>query len=275
MESRTKDYLSDQYSIERKGNDMEFQWLGNASAEICCDQTHILVDPYFQKGNEKQNHLLKEALFRADLILITHPHFDHFNDIKWIADHSSIPIYVGPSGPKIARRQGVKGNPFLLLKDGMEIPVGRDASIFVYASRHIEFDDPLKKETLKRMLKPENIRKGVAVGFRAMMFSMQEDDIFAFEIREQTKSLFLIGSGALKPDVKYPVHPDLFLLAYQGRSDLDIWSIPILRQIRPKKTLLFHFDDAFPPVSQRVDTTGLTRRIRNVSEAPFGVWLTV
>ncbi|MCF0259478.1 MAG: MBL fold metallo-hydrolase [Erysipelotrichaceae bacterium] len=251
---------------------MDIRWLGNASLEVRCKHTHVLIDPFYQKGKAEQNRILTEALNRADLILITHPHFDHFNDIKMIAGRYSVPVCVGPSGPVIARRLGVRKAEFSVLKDGMTIELDKDAKIQVYSSSHISFDDRLIKETAARALRLKNIAAAAAVGLRSRIFSISEDDVFGFEVTEGNKSIFLIGSGALRDDIEYPVHPDVFILAYQGRSDLDVWSERLIRRISPAETMLFHYDDAFPPISKRVRTERIRRRCLNVAEAEFGVW---
>ncbi|MCF0260499.1 MAG: hypothetical protein HUJ54_11635, partial [Erysipelotrichaceae bacterium] len=150
--------------------------------------------------------------------------------------------------------------------------VNEDAKIQVYSSRHIQFDDRLIKETAVRVLKLKNIAKGAVFGLKSLIFSITDDDVFGFEITEGNRSLFLIGTGALRDDIEYPAGPDVFVLAYQGRSDLDAWCAPLIKRISPKRTILFHYDDAFPPISSRVRTERIRQRCPNVSEAEFGVW---
>jgi L-ascorbate metabolism protein UlaG (beta-lactamase superfamily) len=57
------------------------QWFGQASVKIQQSGKTIYIDPYNLKANDK-----------ADAILITHPHFDHFSieDIKKIATPNTI-----------------------------------------------------------------------------------------------------------------------------------------------------------------------------------------
>ncbi len=51
--------------------------------------------------------------------------------------------------------------------------------------------------------------------------------------------------------------PDLLTLPYQGNYDLLKAADEVLEKIQPKKVMLTHFDNAFPPVSRDVDTRSL------------------
>ena len=50
---------------------------------------------------------------------------------------------------------------------------------------------------------------------------------------------------------------DILLMPYQGSSDLVTHARPVLETLRPRRVVLTHFDDAFPPLSSSVDTAGI------------------
>ena len=50
---------------------------------------------------------------------------------------------------------------------------------------------------------------------------------------------------------------DVLLMPYQGSSDLVSHARPVLETLRPRRVVLTHFDDAFPPLSSSVDTAGI------------------
>ena len=67
----------------------------------------------------------------------------------------------------------------------------------------------------------------------------------------------MLGSLNLAADVDYPTGMDLLVLPYQGTSDLLTPAIQIIDRLKPRAVLLDHFDDAFPPISNTVDTSDI------------------
>ena len=67
-----------------KLNSVEIEWLGHASFRISDGTVVIYIDPY----------VLPEYAEKADLILVTHDHFDHCatDNIKKIADDSTVVV---------------------------------------------------------------------------------------------------------------------------------------------------------------------------------------
>ena len=53
---------------------------------------------------------------------------------------------------------------------------------------------------------------------------------------------------------------DLSLIhIYQGSACLESAALDVTARLLPKRILLDHFDDAFPPVSESVDTRGFKK----------------
>lgn len=67
---------------------MEIKWHGHASFEIFSDGKTIYIDPY----------KLPEKPKKADLVLVTHEHFDHLSNINQLRRPST--IVIGPEGCK-------------------------------------------------------------------------------------------------------------------------------------------------------------------------------
>lgn len=65
-----------------------------------------------------------------------------------------------------------------------------------------------------------------------------------------------MGSLGLREDTDYPQGADLLILPYQGSACLESAALETAARLMPKRILLDHFDDAFPPVSEHVDTRG-------------------
>ena len=64
----------------------------------------------------------------------------------------------------------------------------------------------------------------------------------------------MLGSMELDPDTVYPENADLLILPYQGKENMAEAAMEIVERLKPARILLDHFDDAFPPVSEEVDT---------------------
>jgi len=60
--------------------------------------------------------------------------------------------------------------------------------------------------------------------------------------------IILISQGA------YVERNLLMTLPFQGRSDLNTYTLNIINRLKPKALYLHHFDDSFPPVSDTMNT---------------------
>ncbi len=80
-----------------KIEDIELRWLGQSSFLIE-NEKKVYIDPYKLSGGEK-----------ADIILITHPHYDHCSveDIKKIVKKNTVVVIPADCQSKIARIEGV------------------------------------------------------------------------------------------------------------------------------------------------------------------------
>jgi len=82
-----------------KIGDMDLRWLGHSSFLIEAEGKKIYIDPYKVSRGEK-----------ADIIMITHPHYDHCSveDIKKIVKEGTILVVPADCQSKIARLEGVE-----------------------------------------------------------------------------------------------------------------------------------------------------------------------
>lgn len=59
-----------------------------------------------------------------------------------------------------------------------------------------------------------------------------------------------------------PTGADVLVLLFQGRSDPSHLGESLVRRLRPKAVLLDHYDDSFPPMTARIDTTAFEALIQ-------------
>ncbi len=67
-------------------NEVKIEWLGHASFRISSGNLVIYIDPY----------ILDETPAKADLVLVTHEHFDHKDDMNIEAISKDDTVVVGP-----------------------------------------------------------------------------------------------------------------------------------------------------------------------------------
>lgn len=84
---------------------VEIRWFGHATFTFSDGAASVLVDPFF-----KENPACGEipADLRADVILISHAHWDHLGDAAEIARQRGIPIVGTPEVTRLFEAEGVK-----------------------------------------------------------------------------------------------------------------------------------------------------------------------
>jgi L-ascorbate metabolism protein UlaG (beta-lactamase superfamily) len=112
----------------------EVLWLGQAAFRITTPGGKVIVIDPWLKTNPKTPAAFKDlhALGKVDLILVTHAHFDHFNDAPELAKLNNAPMYSGAGlgntvvtlgilEPKLAPRFGKGGTIMPFGPNGVKI----------------------------------------------------------------------------------------------------------------------------------------------------------
>ncbi len=232
---------------------MKISWLGTASILVESSETKLLFDPYLKLHSSGLPPFPLDAIADADAIFITHPHLDHFADMPAVMERCAAPVYVCSRGREIAREQGFDAERMRTIAAGDVVRLG-GVVLRAYQCCHCVYDRPILRETLSRALRPSKLREGLSIEAQNRHFSIDmERDVLGYEICAEGKRVFLLGSANCREDVAYPTGMDLLIYPYQGRSDMDTYSLRFLERFRPKRVMLDHFDDAFPPVSAHMD----------------------
>ena len=234
---------------------MEIIWRGTASVSVKTENTRIEIDPYLHAFNRDLPPLNPEEIKSADGIFITHPHPDHFADIDSFT--GSAPVYVSQNGIKRAKRQGFHTQNMIAIAPGERYRVG-DISVTVYQSRHCKYNAGI----IRKILTSARTYRMMDKVFRMLSDMLRfpiSDDIYAFEIEAEGKKIMLFGSAGMDAGTTYPTNADLLIFAFQGRTDMAEYSLPLLQRLKPKKVLFDHIDDAFPPFTTEVDTQEVIR----------------
>ena len=63
----------------------------------------------------------------------------------------------------------------------------------------------------------------------------------------------MCGSLNLREEQEYPIGSDLLVLPYNGWEDNLPPAVRMIERLKPKKVLLSHWDNTFPPITSYID----------------------
>ncbi len=235
---------------------MKLTWYGTASILLETENSIILFDPYLKylpKDYEQKN-LLKNrrsAFEKAQSIFITHGHFDHLASIKELYSNLPCKVYLSNAPYKTLRRRRFNKEKMQIISVGQTIAVG-DFNVKVIQGKHVKFvSKDIWESTKKNFGKLLDRRIKLAIDY--LRYPEKGETLF-YEIEVEGKLIQLMGSADLCDKVSYNTGADLLIIPHQGRNDIDEHNKIIVKTLKPKRVLLDHYDDAFPPFSATIPT---------------------
>jgi L-ascorbate metabolism protein UlaG (beta-lactamase superfamily) len=232
---------------------MRLKWYGTATILLENDKTQLLFDPFLS---------LNRATFKPSLddlavvenILVTHGHLDHIIDIPVIIKHggNKAMVYCTKTPREVLTLKGVPNERIQKIAPADVLNIGA-FEVRVLNGKHITFN---KGMILKTFLNPRVLayRGNIKFLSKENKVCIEAGETVVYDIYSAKKRVLLLGSLNLDEHTEYPEGVDLLILPFQGRSDIGSYAISFIDRLRPKKVLLDHFDDTFPPVSSYVDT---------------------
>lgn len=238
---------------------MEITWFGTASVAIKTGDQHIIWDPFVTlPGAAIRNS--EEDFQRYKNVLLTHGHMDHLASIPKLVKKEDVKVWCTMTPAKTLRKKGVDRHKIHLLAPGETIHFP-GMEIDVLKGRHIHYDRGILKKTF---LNTRMISYCYNLPWNAVsMIKFPENgETVAYLIKAEGKRILLLGSLGLDPEETYPSDVDLLILPFQGASDLITPTMEILEKIRPKRLMIDHYDDAFPPISNNIPLWELKKWMR-------------
>ena len=232
---------------------MRLKWYGTATTLLEQDGAQLLFDPFFPLNNKVFQP--PAADFAAvESILITHGHFDHMADIPVIIKQSGAKstVYCTHKPREVLISKGVPERQIHETFPGDVLNIG-PFEVRVLKGKHIVFNKAL---LLKTFLSPR-----ILANWGKLMYLLKQNNDYGefgetvvYDIQVQSKRILLMGSLNLDENTEYPKGADLLIMPFQGRSDISTYAMPFIDRLQPKKILLVHFDNSFPPISSDVNT---------------------
>lgn len=234
-----------------KKQDIRITWKGTATFVLEAAGERILFDPFVQiRGGENLGSI--DEFLGEETIFITHGHFDHLCRVPQILEEGDATVFCTARPAKTLEQYTQETDRVAQIRVGDIIPIG-DIRIRVLKGKHIEFQMKRIFDTMTPLRVLRHWRNMPFLLWANREFQ-EGDETVAFEIKAEGKRVLLLGSLALDERESYPTGADLLILPYSGNNDLVGEADRIIDRLRPKRILLSHFDDAFPPMSRSVDT---------------------
>ena len=239
---------------------MKIIWYGTASIALESKGKRILFDPFVPLRGSKVATKLTDFIGYKE-IFVTHGHFDHIVDLPKLIERSpSAYIYCTRTPADKLMKEGVPKHNIRLIRPGESFTAG-GFYVRVYQSRHADLELAGEVIFSHRLFR-------YAANLPAAInnyFSYKDNgEIIMYEVLADRKRLLLLGSMNLADDVKYPESCDALILPYVGYKDNLAQAEKIISRLNPKKVILDHWDDTFPPLTKTVDTSDIESYYKDI-----------
>lgn len=236
---------------------MDITWYSAAGLILREGEAAIAFDPFFGMSvgcfTDKNPVPLPADDFRQVTdVFVTHGHVDHIYHLPQLCGLSSFRIHCTPAPRKTLLRRGVPSERIVPAAAG-GTDIVAPFTVTAYQGRHCRFDLPI---ILKTVFRKGFFRHPVhLVRFLwTMVRFLEKGEILMYEVSWVGKRVQVLGSLGLDAGTDYPTGADILILPFQGRSDLETYALDIVRKLKPRSVLLDHYDDAFPPISDDIET---------------------
>ena len=236
---------------------MRLVWHGTASIEIICSSGRILFDPFVPlKGSDTD---VRPGDFDGFTdIFITHGHLDHIVSIPGIVKRNpSAVVYCTRTPFRTLSRKGVPVSSLRRIEYGQVLNAG-GFKVTVFHARHAVLPRVSLSRAAAVLRSPH--RGNLPNILREHIRCRENDETVLYLVEADGKSVALMGSLNLRGDAEYPVGSDLLVLPYNGWEDNFPPAVRVIERLKPKRVLLDHFDDTFPPLTGPVDLSPVLRR---------------
>ena len=252
---------------------MHVIWHGTASVEIAGIGGRILFDPFVPLPGSAVPVKIWDFDGFTD-IFVTHGHFDHISNLpEIIRRNPETKIYCTGTPYRTLIRRGVPEQNMRLIQNGNVIE-RNGFRIKAFHGRHAVLPKASFPRLAYILKSPQKVN--IPHILCENRICTENDEIVVYQIEAEGKNICLIGSLNLRPEIKYPVNADLLILPYNGWEDNYPPAVRIIERLRPKRVVLDHYDDTFPPLTMPLDLSPILKKFPEIVTAmEFGKTETV
>ena len=237
---------------------MKITWFGTASLAIEDENTRLLLDP-FTKMNKKLPRARIADFTGYDYLLLTHGHFDHLADVPAVmAADERVPVYCTQTPKETLISLGAEAGRIRCIAPGDAFGLG-SFHVTVLRGRHIDFD-------MKYIL---SILPGCVLRFPQVFRLLglikklpENGETVIYVLQSEGKTLLVMGSYGVADGETYPENADLMVFPFSGNTGIAEIARGTLARLRPQRLFFDHFDDAFPPLTKRMDVEGYCETVK-------------
>ena len=237
---------------------MKITWLGTASIRIESCGQRLLFDPFVQLAGGSNPNTLEDFEGVTD-ICVTHGHVDHLFFVPQLVEASDASVHCPAAAADTLEDWLEDCGNVIVTRPGEAWHVGT-VKITAYKGAHVSFSLPLVLRTLFSVRLLRYLRNALFLAWAHVRFPERRDTL-AYCLEAEGKRILILGSLALDAQTEYPKNVDLLVLPFQGKSEPCAAACAVVERLMPKRILLDHFDDAFPPISSEVDTRRFCREM--------------
>ena len=212
----------------------QLTWLGHGSWLIQCNEHRILLDPFLDDSPVAP---VKAAEVDADVILVSHGHFDHVADVAPIANRTGATVVaIFEIAEWFQRQHDVKETIGMNLGGTVELPCG-----------HVKMTPALHSSQL-----PDGCDGGVAAGF---LLTLGQQRVYFACDTALFSDMKLIGDAGI----------DLAVLPIGDHFTMGVEdSLSAIKLIQPRRVAPAHYN-TFPPIVQ--DAEAWASRVKEETSA--------
>ncbi|MBW1889664.1 MAG: MBL fold metallo-hydrolase [Deltaproteobacteria bacterium] len=242
---------------------MNITWFGTAGFKVETGNFTVLIDPYFSRNQQAvpRQPIRASDIEQADMIFISHGHFDHILDVPEIAASTKARVYCGRGTDGTMIRKGLdKDLIHRVVSDGEIFNFG-DFQAQAFYSRHVKFDSWLLFKTLARI----NFR---IPGYLPLLREYPEGQVLSWRFLIEGKAVHHFGSGGSTADElenlgRQPT--DILLVPMQGHTRIDRIAHQYVKALQPEMVIPHHQDNFYPPISTMVDTRKFIQLVKGTN----------
>jgi len=223
---------------------VRIRWLTYACFEIQADGVSIVIDPYI--GVSKYTDLTAEAIEKTDYVLLSHTHFDHVTDIRYLMDKFGARVLCGQLSADSLTRW-LDCNPMFVypMNPGLELDFGA-CKIQALYGRHTSLRRDCNEclEYVKPVAFEQAGMCGEASDEMQRIGSLEYTN-FLITLNNGTRIVFYGGTDTPEAvPILRGARPDILLTQFTSMNSHDFSNF--MAAIGPKYIIPHHMDSSWP-----------------------------